>query len=45
MDGCIAIAKAEIRVRQRFSKSLAKGGYQVEAFKRVESFMAPTIQI
>jgi hypothetical protein len=45
MDGRLAIVHAEITVRHRLTKSLAKGGYEVEALMTAKSFMARMVQI
>jgi FixJ family two-component response regulator len=45
MDGRPAIVDAEIAVRHRLTKSLAKRGFQVEALMTAKSFMARMVQI
>jgi DNA-binding NtrC family response regulator len=45
MDGPIALVDDEITWCRLLAKSLAKGDYQVEAFKTVESLVAVVVQI
>jgi DNA-binding NtrC family response regulator len=45
MDGRIAIVDDETTMCRLLAKSFAKGGYQVEALKTVESLVAVMVQI
>jgi ActR/RegA family two-component response regulator len=45
MDGPIALVDDEITWCRLLAKSVAKGDYQVEAFKTMESLVAVMVQI